>query len=131
MNLINKIVTPIYALEDIKLGDIKGPNDSKFFDLTKLEEPGALTETLVSTIISVLTVVAGIAFLIYFLMGGLTWITAGGDKNNTAKAQKQMTDAAIGLITVVVAYFIAGIIGTVMGIDILNPASMLQGIIKQ
>lgn len=123
MNLLNKIITPVYAES---LGNITGVGK---FQTEAGANAGSLLEKFVSTIIGVLTVVAGLAFLIYFLMGGLTWITAGGDKNNTAKAQKQMTDAAIGLIVVIVAYFIAGIIGTVMGLDILNPASMLQSII--
>ncbi len=114
------LIKPVYA--DEPLGEITGIGKFQ----TGLSDPASNLETFISTIVGVLTVVAGLGFLLYFLLGGLTWITAGGDKNNTAKAQKQMTDATIGLIVVVVAYFIAGIVGFVLGIDILKPADMLK-----
>lgn len=86
----------------------------------------SMLETFISAIVGVLTAVAGIAFLLYFMLGALSWITAGGDKAKTDTAQKQMTNAAIGLIAIVVAYFIAAIIGFVLGIDILNPITTLH-----
>lgn len=118
-DLISKIY--VYAAS-VDLGPITGVGK---FQEDVTTDPGSTLESFISTIVGVLTVIAGLAFLLYFLLGGLTWITAGGDKNNTAKAQKQMTDAAIGLIIVVVAYFIAGVVGTVLGLDILNPAQLL------
>lgn len=85
-----------------------------------------MLETFISKMVGMLTAVAGIAFLLYFLIGALSWITAGGDKGKTDSAQKQMTNAAIGLIAVVVAYFIAAIISFVLGIDFLNPITILH-----
>jgi len=82
-------------------------------------------ETLISTLVGALTAIAGLGFLIYFMIGGITWITAGDDQAKHQKAKKQLTDAAIGLIVVAVAYAIAGVIGVVLGIDILNPATIL------
>ncbi len=84
-----------------------------------------MLETFISSMVGILTAVAGIAFLLYFMLGALSWITAGGDKGKTESAQKQMTNAAIGLIAIVVAYFIAAIIGGVLGIDILQPIKIL------
>ena len=107
---------------DINLGPITGVG--RFQE--DVSSPGSTAESLISTIVGVLTVVAGLAFLLYFVLGGLTWITAGGEKDKVQKAQKQMTDAAIGLIIVVVAYFIVGVVGTVLGLDILNPAQLLN-----
>lgn len=90
--------------------------------------PEALTtmETLISTVVGFLTIVAGLAFLIYFMIGGLTWVTAGGDKGKVETAQKMMTNGAIGMIVVVAAYGIAWIVGEVLGVEILNPAQALD-----
>ena len=63
----------------------------------------------------------------HFTIGGLKWITAGGDKAKVSEAQTQMTQAAIGLIVIVVSFFIIGIVGAVLGIDILNPFKTLFG----
>jgi len=119
--ILNVIIKPISAA-DIKLGDeITGIGPWQ-------KGTAETTENLpsfISTIVATLTVVASIAFAIYFIIGGLKWITAGGDKQKTQDAQSQMTQAAIGLIIVVVSFFIIGIVGGVLGIDILDPISML------
>lgn len=78
-----------------------------------------------STIITTVTVVGSLAFVVYFFIGALKWITAGGDKNKVAEAQSQMTQGAIGLIALVASYFVIGIVGAVLGIDILNPFTTL------
>ena len=83
--------------------------------------------TLLSNLITTVTVVGSLAFVVYFTIGGLKWITAGGDKNKVSEAQTQMTQAAIGLIVIVVSFFIIGIVGAVLGIDILNPFKTLFG----
>jgi hypothetical protein len=43
----------------------------------------------------------------------------------TEEAKSQMTNAVIGLIIMIVSYFIIGILGGVLGIDILNPLKLL------
>ncbi len=83
------------------------------------------TGVFISALIGTITVVGGLAFLVYFFMGALKWITAGGDKAKVGEAQASMTQGAVGLIALVAAYFIIGIIGGVLGLDILNPISVL------
>ena len=79
-----------------------------------------------SNIITTVTVVGSLAFVIFFTLGGLKWITAGGDKAKVSESQTQMTQAAIGLIAIVSSFFIIGIVGAVLGLDILNPFTMLN-----
>lgn len=79
----------------------------------------------ISTLVNVVTVVAGLAFLLYFSIGGLKWITSSGEKARAEEAKTELTQAAIGLIVVAVSYFIAGIVGGVVGINILNPLAVL------
>ncbi len=82
--------------------------------------------TFLSNLITTITVVGSLAFVIYFTMGGLKWITAGGDKAKVSEAQTSMTQAAIGLIAIVASFFIIGIVGAVLGLDILNPFDALK-----
>jgi hypothetical protein len=81
-------------------------------------------ENIISMVLGFLTVVAGLAFLIYFIIGGLNWVTAGGDEKKVETAKNYMTNGAIGLIVIVAGYAIAWIVGNVLGIDILNPSSL-------
>lgn len=85
-------------------------------------------EKLISNTLVILTVVAGIAFTLYFLLGGLNWIVAGGDKGKIEKAKGMMTNGAIGLIVISVSYAITWIVGKALGIDILNPGTLINSI---
>jgi hypothetical protein len=121
--ILDYIIPKVYA-GTVDLGTVKG--------IGKFQDPANATgtglETLISTIMGVLTAISSLGFLIYFVLGGLQWVTAGGKQDAVQKAQKQMTDAVIGLIIVIVAYFIAGIVGYILGIDILNPATIINSL---
>lgn len=84
--------------------------------------------TFASNLLSLITTVGGLMFLLYFVLGGLSWITAGGDKTKVDDAKSKMTSAAIGLIVIASAYAISFIIGKVLGIDILNPSKIIKEI---
>jgi cytochrome bd-type quinol oxidase subunit 2 len=96
---------------------------------TEIGDSTGAIEKLISNVLVVLTVVAGIAFVLYFLLGGLSWITAGGDKGKIDKAKGMMTNGAIGMIVIAVSYAITWIVGAALGIDILNPGTIINGIV--
>ena len=81
--------------------------------------------SLFSTILGFLTIAAGLTFLVFLIIGAFNWITAGGDQNKVDKAKNTLTNSAVGLIVIVSAYSIAWIVGTVLGIEILNPGKVL------
>jgi hypothetical protein len=82
-------------------------------------------EQIVSNMLGLITVIAGLAFLMYFVFGGLQWTLAGGDQGKVDGAKKQMTNGAIGLIIIIVSYGIMAVVGQVVGLNILNPAQEL------
>lgn len=88
-----------------------------------------MVSAFISTIIGTLTVVSGLAFLIFFFLGAIKWISAGGDKGKVQESQAEMINSLIGLIVVVVAYFIVGIVGGILGLDILNPMKVITSFI--
>lgn len=93
--------------------------------------PTVALESFLSTFLGFLTTLAGLMFLIYFIIAALSWITAGGEKGKIEKAQQQMTNSAIGLVIVIAAYAIVGIVGKVLGLDILNPGVVIKSLVPK
>lgn len=113
-------------MADIKFGQITTPGG--YQPGSGIEGATSAVEKLISNVLVVLTIVASIAFVLYFLLGGLNWITSGGDKGKVDKAKSMMTNGAIGLIVVAVSYAIVWIVGKALGIDVLNPGTLINGI---
>lgn len=124
MSLLN-IIKSVHAA-DIDVGGIRGIGP---FGFENADISGSETKTqlgnIISSVITTLTVVGGLAFVIFFTLGGLKWLTAGGDKAKVSEAQAQMTQGVIGLVVIVVGLFVTGIVGGVLGIDFLNPFKIL------
>lgn len=109
-------------------------------DFTQITTPGgyqpgsgiegstSAIESLISNTLVVLTVISGIAFMLYFLLGGLNWITAAGDKGKVDKAKAMMTNGAVGIIIIAVSYAVVWIVGTALGLDILEPGKIINAI---
>lgn len=88
-------------------------------------------QNLLSFIFTFLTIFAGLMFLYQFIRGALAWISAGGDSKKTSDARDMMTQGVIGLVIIIAAYAIIGLIGTVLGLDLLNPAQQLLQLVPQ
>lgn len=86
-------------------------------------------ESLFSNIIGFLTALGAIAFVLFFVVGAFEWITSGGEKGKLEHARNRMMYGAIGMIIIVAAYGILGLMSSVVGIDFLNPAQQLQRLI--
>lgn len=85
-------------------------------------------EMVISRIIGGLTIVGSIFFVIYFMLASFTWVTAGGDAGKIQKSRDQMVQGVLGLIIIIIAYSVVSAIGTVIGINILNPSQQIQEI---
>jgi len=79
-----------------------------------------------SVIIGFLTLIAGLAFIFYFIIGAINLITSSGDPEKTKKGQQQMLNALIGIIITVIAYPIASLISQLLGIPLLNPSQLFS-----
>ncbi len=71
----------------------------------------------VRTILNSLLGIAGVASLIFLLIGGIRWVTSGGDKDVAEKARKIIANALLGLILVFSIYAIFFAVRTFFGID--------------
>ncbi|OGD10144.1 hypothetical protein A2397_03820 [Candidatus Amesbacteria bacterium RIFOXYB1_FULL_44_23] len=86
------------------------------------------TETVVSMTLGLLTVIGGLYFMFQLIIAGYGYISAGGDKALVQTAQKKLTNNFLGLTVVVLSYLIAGIVGRLVGLDIMRLSFLLMGI---
>ena len=91
--------------------------------------PAGQINNIFTMIFGFLTIVGGLAFLIYFSVGGIQWITAGGDQQKVDTAKSYMTNGAVGMIVIAAAYAIVTIVGEVLGFTILDPAGLIDTIV--
>lgn len=59
-------------------------------------------DEILTFIIRIFFVAAGLAALLYLLIGAFKWITSGGSKENVDKARDQIQAAVVGLILIVI-----------------------------
>lgn len=133
---LSSLVSPVFAqlLPKAKvrdLGEIEGLgplgliiNQLKkgFVDVT----PASNKLTLVlSAVIGLITIVAGIWFFIKILLAGFSYISSGGDKNKIQESQHTIINSLIGIVIVVGAYALTSLLGKILGLDILNLGGIL------
>jgi len=75
---------------------------------------------LLSNALGLLFFFAGLLAFVFIVIGGIQWITAGGDAKAASAARDRITAAVVGLLVVVAAFAITLILGQVFGIDIFN-----------
>jgi hypothetical protein len=74
--------------------------------------------TVVTNLLMVAFLAAGIFFLVQVILGGISWIGAGGDPKALDSARSRITNAVIGLVIVVASVAIATIVTSALGINI-------------
>lgn len=72
----------------------------------------------VSVLLNIAFVIAGISLLILFIVSGIGLISSAGDSDpqKTEQAKKSITSAVIGFIVVFASYWIVKLIGQLVGI---------------
>jgi len=77
--------------------------------------------SLMRIILPLIMTAVAIFFLIILLQAAFKILTAGDNKETVAKAQKTISFAVLGLIVVVISFFLVRIIGTILQINSLLP----------
>lgn len=91
-------------------------NPLGIIDTTKLKVPTDVNE-IIGSLIQLVYAVAGIVFFFMFLLGGIRYITAGGDEKAATSARATLTQAVIGLVIVVAAFLITQLLFSIFGIS--------------
>ena len=70
---------------------------------------------MINSILSIVMVVALLLVLLYLILGGIEWITSGGDKGKTESARNKITSAIIGIIILAASYALVTLVAWVLG----------------
>jgi len=83
---------------------------------------GGLTtlNTALSGAITLFLVLSVFLTLIFLILGGVQWISSGGDKAKIQSARGRITWAIIGLIVAMLSFFIVNLIGFFFKVDLLQ-----------
>ncbi len=106
-----------------------GSNNTWVGDLSSPTEALGSMEKIISNVLAIVTVMAGLYFIVTMILAAMDWIGAGGDSGKVQKARDRMIQGALGLTVIVLSYAIIGLVGGVLGIELLQPAKVLEGLL--
>ena len=78
-------------------------------------------EKLVTLGIGAITIGGSVLLVAYFAYGALRYILSGGDSKGADAGKSAMTNAAVGLVILILVTTIAAIVGRMFGVNILSP----------
>jgi len=112
-------------LTDASLGPI---GEGEGFGPWNAGDPGVNLASIISKILGILTIFAGIWFLFQTIIAGYNYLSAGGDKARIEAAGRKLTNSILGLAIVVAAYGIIALLGTFLGVKFLEIGSFIDSI---
>lgn len=75
---------------------------------------------LISALVGTLLIIAALLAFLMLILGGIQWISSGGDKAGMESARNKITHAIVGLIIVGAAWAIMILIQNFLGITIIG-----------
>lgn len=75
---------------------------------------------LVSALVGVLLIISALLAFFYLIIGGISWITSGGDKAAMESARNKITHAIVGLIIVGAAWAVMILVQNFLGVQIIG-----------
>lgn len=92
-----------------------------------VNHPIGFLQAFLPKLINIGFIVAVIIFVFVLLFGGISWMTAGGDKQKVEDARSKVTNGVVGLFVVFLIFVIIKIVEILFGINIM---SLDLGILK-
>lgn len=69
---------------------------------------------IIMRIIQILLAIAGLVAVIFLIIGGFRYITAGGNEETAEAAKKTITNAIIGIVVIILAFVIVRVISNAL-----------------
>lgn len=114
--------------------DLFPPGGFKGLGTSPLANPGdnaiSIFAKFISSAIGIMTIIAFIWFLFLFIIGAISLMTAGGDKQAFENGKLRIRNAIIGIVVVIAAIFIVNLLGSLFGLpNILDVQSLFKTIL--
>jgi len=94
------------AQPDIKEGLCEGANLQVGATDCNEDNPEDTVNNIITTVINIFSLLVGVVAVIMIIIGGIKYITSGGDSNNISAAKTTIIYAIIGLVIVALAQVI-------------------------
>jgi hypothetical protein len=82
---------------------------------TVCQSTGDDAKNVISTVVNLLLYILGAVAIIMIIVGGIMYVTSGGDAGGVKKAKDTITYAIIGLIVAIMAYAIVNFVAKSFG----------------
>lgn len=86
--------------------------------------PAVEIGNIISAVVGILLLVAAVMAFLYLILGGIQWITSGGDKSGMEAARNKITAAIVGLIIVAAAWAVMLLVGQFVGVNLLSGSGL-------
>jgi len=73
-------------------------------------------QDIIPSVLGAVLTIAVVIFILFLLIGGIQWITAGGDKEALSNARARLTTAIVGILIVFSAWAILGLLKNFFGL---------------
>lgn len=90
---------------------------------TEIQAPGGIPTggantggKIISVGITTLFIIAILLALLFLLWGGIDWIMSEGDKNKVHSAREKIVYSIVGLVVVLLSFFIVSLVSGVLGV---------------
>lgn len=121
MNNLKKVQPILFYVNMLSMAAMMNPFAARATQLT-IAPPttGVISNipALIGWAIQILFIVAGLVAFVYLLLGGIKWITSGGDKGQVEAARNQIIQALIGLVVVFAAWGMIVLVEVLTGIGL-------------
>jgi hypothetical protein len=107
------------------LGTLEPPSEAFAPTSNTADAAASVLEKIISMAIGAVTIVAGLYFILVLIVASFNWLSASGDTGKVKKSRDMIIQGLIGLILVVASYAVIGLIGSIVGLRLLEPAEML------
>lgn len=85
--------------------------------------------SIISNILGIITLIAGVSFLVYFILGAINWITSAGDTNKIQTARQQVLNAVIGITITAISYPAVYVISQLLGVPFKDPETLFNSLL--
>jgi len=97
------VAAPAYAQPNIDEGLCEGANLQVGATDCNVDDPQGQVNNIITTVINIFSLVVGVVSVIMIIVGGLKYITSGGDSGNVTGAKNTILYAIVGLVVVALA----------------------------
>jgi len=84
--------------------------------------------SIVSNVIGVMTIIAGLWFIFNFFIGAVGIVISAGNDEAIKKNSQKITTSLIGFVIVIAAYALISLIGLILGFDVTDLTKAISNI---